>query len=515
MWEGLPHCLDVRALTREGIIATAGTTTPTNAPLVLLTGASGYVGGRLLEVLEQSGCRVRCLARHPAAVVAKAGAGTEVFAGDVLDRQSLEPAMRGVDVAYYLVHSMGTAGSFEETDRRAARTFGEAARAAGVRGIMYLGGLGNADEALSAHLRSRHDVGDVLRESGVPVLEFRASIIIGSGSLSFEMIRSLVERLPVMITPKWVKLQAQPIAIDDVLQYLVGALQLDVSNYRVYEIGGADQVSYADIMREYARQRGLKLWMISVPVLTPWLSSLWLGLITPLYARVGRKLIQSIIHSTVVRDEAARKRFAVRPMGIKEAIRIAIVRADREAEWSRWSDAVSSSRAVPSWTGVKFGTRLVDSRSVSVAVSRDDAFAPIQRIGGETGWYAWNWLWWLRGVLDLLAGGVGMRRGRRSPVALRVGDTVDFWRVEAITPTQLRLAAEMKVPGRAWLEFEVTGDDRAATIRQTAVFDPVGLLGRAYWYALWPLHHLVFGGMLREIARAAVRGQRQSTTGNA
>ena len=291
---------------------------------MLLTGASGYVGGRLLKSLETRGYRVRCLVRRPAVLAAMAGPSTEIVAGDVLDRPSLELALRGVDVAYYLVHSMGATGSFEQVDRQAARNFGEAAKAAGVSRIIYLGGLGNTEEALSAHLRSRHEVGDVLRESGVPVLEFRASIIIGSGSLSFEMIRSLVERLPIMITPQWVKVPAQPTAIDDVLQYLVAALHLPVSQYRVYEIGGADKVSYADIMHEYARQRGIRLRMISVPVLTPYVSSLWLGLVTPLYARIGRKLIESIIHSTVVRDTAALETFAVRPMGIEEAIRIAI-----------------------------------------------------------------------------------------------------------------------------------------------------------------------------------------------
>ena len=477
----------------------------TATSLVLLTGASGYVGGRLLQSLETQGCHVRCLARRPAVLKAKVGPSTEIAAGDVLDRPSLDAALRGVDVAYYLVHSMGATGSFEQADRQAARNFGEAAKAAGVSRIIYLGGLGNTEEALSAHLRSRHEVGDVLRESGVPVLELRASIIIGSGSLSFEMIRSLVERLPVMITPKWVKVPAQPIAIDDVLQYLVVARQLPVSQCRIYEIGGADQVSYADIMRAYARQRGIRLRMIPVPVLTPYVSSLWLGLVTPLYARIGRKLIESIIHRTVVRDAAALEAFAVRPMGIVEAIRQAIVSEEREFAATRWSDALSSSGALPAWGGVQFGSRLVDSRTLSVATTPDAAFVPVLRIGGQTGWYAWNWLWRLRGYIDMLVGGVGMRRGRRSATHLRVGDVVDFWRVERVEANLLRLVAEMKLPGRAWLEYEVTGGESSATIRQTATFDPLGLPGRAYWYALYPLHQLVFGGMLRGIARAALR----------
>lgn len=300
-------------------------------PLILLTGASGYVGGRLLGSLEGQGYRVRCLARHPEALDRKTGPSTEVVAGDVLDRPSLDSALRGVDAAYYLVHSMGSSGSFEEADRQAALNFGQAAKAAGVGRIIYLGGLGSDDEALSPHLRSRQEVGQILRESGVPVLEFRASIIMGAGSLSFEMIRSLVERLPVMITPRWVNVPAQPIAIDDVLEYLLAALRLPVSEYRVYEIGGTDQVTYADIMRAYARQRGKRLWMIPVPFLTPFLSSLWLGLVTPLYARIGRKLIESIVHTTVVRDDSARTTFAVRPMGVEEAVRRALANEDRRS----------------------------------------------------------------------------------------------------------------------------------------------------------------------------------------
>jgi uncharacterized protein YbjT (DUF2867 family) len=411
--------------------------------------------------------------------------------------------MVGIDAAYYLVHSMG-ADSFEEADRTAASNFAQAALAAGVKRIIYLGGLGSDDEALSPHLRSRQEVGNILRDSGVPVLEFRASIVIGSGSLSFEMIRSLVERLPIMITPRWVSVLAQPIAIDDLLEYLLAALRLPVSEYRVYEIGGADQVSYADIMRAYARQRGLHTRMIPVPILTPRLSSLWLGLVTPLYARVGRKLIESIIHPTVVRDPGALSTFPIRPMGSEDAIRRALAREDQEIAETRWSDALSSAGSPPAWGGVRFGSRLVESRTVTVAAPAADAFAPIRSIGGKTGWYALNWLWRVRGYLDLLFGGVGLRRGRPHPTHLRVGDPVDFWRVEVLEPDhRLRLAAEMKLPGRAWLEFEVTGDGPSSTIRQTAIFDPLGWRGLAYWYLLLPAHKLVFRGMLRGIARAA------------
>ena len=473
--------------------------------VILLTGATGYIGGRLLRLLEKQGYRVRGLARRPDVLRQKVHASTEVVAGDLLDRASLDTALRGVDAAYYLVHSMGSDGSFEQADRTAASNFGQAAKGAGVKRIIYLGGLGSDEEGLSPHLRSRHDVGRILLESGVPLLEFRASVVIGSGSLSFEMIRSLVERLPIMITPKWVSVLAQPIAIDDLLEYLVAALRLPISQYAVYEIGGADRVSYGDIIREYARQRGLRRYMLPVPVLTPYLSSLWLGLVTPLYARVGRKLIESIIHPTVVRDPAALRTFAVRPVGIEEAIRRSLAREEREFAETRWSDALSSSGEPQSWGGVRFGARLVDSRTVSVDVPPADAFTPIQAIGGATGWYRWNWLWRLRGFLDLLGGGAGMRRGRPHPTLLHIGDTVDFWRVEVIEPNRrLRLVAEMKLPGRAWLEFEVTGDGLLTTIRQTAIFDPVGWAGLSYWYLLFPLHRLVFAGMLQGIARAAL-----------
>lgn len=446
--------------------------------MILLTGATGYVGGRLLRRLEQQRVPVRCLARRPEFLKARVAQGIEVVAGDVLDPVSLHAAMRGVKAAYYLVHSMGVSERFEEADRRAARNFGVAACRAGVTRLMYLGGLGDDRESLSPHLRSRHEVGDILRQSGVPVLEFRASIIIGSGSLSFEMIRALVERLPVMITPRWVRVPAQPIAIEDVLAYLVGALEVPLPESRIVEIGGTDVVSYGDLMQEYARQRGLRRIMLPVPVLTPRLSSLWLGLVTPLYARVGRKLIQSIRYPTVVRDDSARRLFAIQPMSVCEAIAQALRNEDREMAESRWSDALSASGEMHQYGGVRFGNRLLDVRTVYVPVSPAEAFRPIQRIGGSTGWYYGDWLWTLRGWLDLLAGGVGLRRGRRDPDVLRVGDVVDFWRVEAIEPgRRLRLFAEMKLPGRAWLEFVVEPEGAGTRLTQTASFDPIGLTG--------------------------------------
>lgn len=477
---------------------------------ILLTGATGYVGGRLRRLLEQRGAGLRCLTRATEGLASRVAATTKVVAGDVLEPETLEPALEGVETAYYLIHSMGSDGDFEERDRIAARNFATAAQKAGVCRIIYLGGLAHGDD-LSPHLRSRHEVGAVLRESGIPVLELRASVVLGSGSLSFEMIRSLVERLPIMITPRWVDVEAQPIAIDDLLAYLIAALELPLEKSRVFEIGGADRVSYGDLMREYARQRGLRRAMIRVPVLTPRLSSLWLGLVTPLYARVGRKLIESIKHPSVVRDTAALDEFAVEPRGMPEAIAAALRNEENEIAESRWYDAFSSGGEARSWAGVRFGNRLVDSRSLEVEVSPEEAFAPIQRIGGANGWYAYDWLWRVRGFLDLLVGGVGVRRGRPDPEELHVGDALDFWRVEAHEPNRLlRLHAEMKLPGRAWLEFEVQPTDRGTTIRQTALYDPVGLLGLAYWYLIYPLHRFVFSGMLENIARAAVAGRRQA-----
>ena len=471
--------------------------------IVLLTGATGYVGGRLLPHLEQRGYRVRCLARRPEALAARVGPSTEVAAGDVLDRSSLISALADVDTAFYFVHSMGAVGDFEDEDRIAAENFAKAAATAGVRRIIYLGGLGNPDQKLSKHLRSRQETGDVLRASHPQVVEFRASIVIGSGSLSFEMIRALVERLPVMICPRWVQVKAQPIAIEDLLSYLLAAIDLPSGPSQVYEIGGPDQVSYGQIMHEYARQRGLKRWMIPVPLLTPYLSSLWLGLVTPLYARVGRKLVESLRNPTLISNNLAETTFSIRPRGLSDAIARALANEDQEIAATRWSDASSSAGTPQAWGGVRFGSRLVDSRTIQVEAPPEAAFAPIRCIGGATGWYYGNWLWSLRGFLDLLVGGVGVRRGRRDPANLRVGDPLDFWRVELYEPPhRLRLQAEMKLPGRAWLEFEVQPEGRKCTIRQTAIFDPRGFLGLLYWYGIYPLHQLVFAGMLRNIARA-------------
>jgi len=474
-------------------------------PSVLLTGATGYIGGRLVPVLEAAGVRLRCLARQPAALASRVSPATEVVAGDLLDPASLDRALTGIDVAYYLVHSMGAHGDYGQTDRIAARHFGEAARRAGTRRIVYLGGLATGDEVFSKHLRSRIETGQVLRASGVPVVEFRASVVIGSGSLSFELIRALVERLPVMICPRWVSTLAQPIGIEDVLAYLAAALELPETGSRTFEIGGADQASYGDVMREYARQRGLKRVMISVPLLTPRLSSLWLGLVTPVYARVGRELIEGLKNRSVVTDPAALAVFPIRPVGLRDAIGRALRYEDRAFALTRWSDARSSAGATAPLADARFGGKLVDARPVHVRVDADRAFESIARIGGERGWYFGTWLWRIRGALDLLVGGVGMRRGRRDPEAPAVGDTLDFWRVEAFEPARrLRLSAEMKLPGRAWLEFDVEpAAGGGAIVHQTAVFEPIGLFGLLYWYVLLPVHTVLFRGMHRAIGRRA------------
>ncbi len=469
---------------------------------ILLTGATGYVGGRLLRVLEDEGYQVRCLARRPEHLKARVKAGTEVVAGDVGVPETLHEAMQDVETAYYLIHSMGSSKEFEKRDRDGAEAFALAANAAGVKRIIYLGGLGQGSD-LSPHLASRQEVGRVLASKGVPTIELRASIILGSGSLSFEMLRALVEKLPAMVTPRWVNRLAQPIGIEDVLAYLLGALRVPPGVQGVFEIGGPDKVSYLDLMREYARQRGLRRLMIPVPVLTPRLSSLWLGLVTPVYARVGRALIDSVRNDTVVTDDAAMRVFTVRPQSVRDAIASALRNEDKEYAETRWSDALSSQGDTRSWGGARFRRRIVDSRTVTVLGSSERAFVPIERIGGRVGWYYGDGLWRLRGFLDLLVGGPGLRRGRRHPHRLVQGDTVDFWRVEAVEPERLlRLQAEMKLPGRAWLQFEVEPKGVETTIRQTAIFDPVGLVGLLYWYALYPLHALVFRGMLRGLAAA-------------
>lgn len=485
---------------------------PTATPRILLTGATGYVGGRLLRALEDDGVGVRCLVRRPENLRVAPRAGREVVAGDVLDPDSLIPAMTGIETIYYLVHALAGGRDFVREELDGARHVARAARQAGVTRVVYLGGLAPTDEPLSDHLASRQSVGEILREEGPPCCEFRASIIIGSGSLSFEMIRALVQKLPVMITPSWTRRLAQPIAIEDVIDYLLAARTRPLPRSLVVEIGGPDQVTYADLMRIYAEARGLNRPMMPVPVLSPRLSSYWLALFTPLQARIGAKLIDSIRHDTVVRDPVPAAAFPVRPRGVREAVRRAIEREDQRLAATRWSDALSSSQVERAgYGGVRYGSRLLDSREVRVPVAPADAFAPIRRIGGDVGWYHGQWLWQLRGLLDQLAGGPGLRRGRRDPDVLSPGDAVDFWRVRDVEPDRLlRLRAEMRVPGRAWLQFEVAPEEDGSRIRQTAIFDPRGTLGLLYWYTLWPFHQVVFQGMIEAIGRAALHPGRRS-----
>jgi uncharacterized protein YbjT (DUF2867 family) len=443
------------------------------------------------------------MVRRPEALSGRAAAQTEIVRGDILDPDSLHQALAGVTDAFYLVHSLAASEPFAHADRRGAEYFAAAARRSGVQRIVYLGGLG-AERNVSTHLESRHEVGRILRESGVPTIEFRASVVIGSGSASFEIVRSLVDRLPVLLIPHWVVSRAQPIAIEDVLAYLLAALDLDLAVSRLFEIGGPDRVAYSDLMLEYARQVGLRRALVRVPFATPRISGLWLSVVTPVYASIGRELIESLRNDTLVHDEAAREVFPIRARGFRQAIERALANEDREFAETRWSDALSAYRG-RNWGGVPLGQRLVASRRIRVAASPERTFAPIQRIGGKTGWYYGNGFWRLRGLMDKVAGGVGLRRGRRDPVRLAVGDTLDFWRVEVFEHDRfLRLASELKAPGRIWLQFEVDGDERGSTLCQTAIFDPHGLAGLVYWYALYPIHYLIFGGMLRRIGQAAI-----------
>ncbi|MCL4402297.1 MAG: SDR family oxidoreductase, partial [Acidobacteria bacterium] len=396
--------------------------------MLLLTGATGYVGGRLLRRLERDKFSVRCLCRDPEALRGRVAPGTGLVRGDLLQSASLAAAFSGVDTAFYLVHSMHAGPEFEAQEREAAANFAQAAREAGVRRIIYLGGLAHGGE-LSSHMRSRAATGNILRSSGIDVLEFQASIVIGSGSASFEMIRALVERLPVMITPRWVNTGAQPIAIEDVIEYLASAIRLPLQGNVTVEIGGSDITSYVGIMREFARQRKLRRWILRVPFLSLSLSSRWLTLITPVYASIGRALIESVRNPSVVLDPRARELFTVRPMGIRRAIERALANEDRPAAESRWSDARARAggRGVAPEAGRDL---LINEQTTRVPLTPEQAFAPIRRIGGLTGWYFGNVLWRIRGLIDLITGGVGMRRGRPDPETPLPGSTLDFWRVE-------------------------------------------------------------------------------------
>jgi uncharacterized protein YbjT (DUF2867 family) len=432
----------------------------------------------------------------------RVAAGTQVVLGDLLQPESLGPAFAGVETAFYLVHSMHYGPRFARLESEAARNFAQAARQNGVRRIVFLGALAHGDH-LSPHMRSRLETGDILRAGGVPVVELRASIVIGSGSASFELIRALVERLPIMLTPRWVHTAAQPVAIEDVVAYLAEAIQVDTQDGLIVEIGGADITSYLGIMKEFARQRKLRRWFFAVPFLSPRLSSRWLTLVTPVYASLGRFLIESVRTPSVVRSPEAARGFKVRPVGLSRAIERALANEDLCSAETRWSDARCP--AVWAKAAEPGPAALSNVQEIRVPLSPGEAFAPVRRIGGQTGWYFGNGLWKLRGLLDLLIGGVGMRRGRPDPDTPLPGSTLDFWRVQAYEPgRRLRLMAEMRLPGRAWLEFRAEPQEGATVLRQIASFEPDGLVGLLYWYLLWPIHQVMFRGMLRRIAAAAL-----------
>lgn len=471
---------------------------------IAVTGATGYIGSRLVPQLLSAGHEVVCLARTPGKLDDRSWRDSvELRQCDVLDVAQVDAALEGIDVAYYLVHSMGSSESFAAIDRTAAANFATAAARNHLRRIVYLGGLGSGGE-LSSHLDSRQEVGAILSAHSTPVTELRAAVVIGSGSVSFEMLRYLTEVLPVMTTPRWVETKCQPIAIRDVLAHLVAALA-DRPGSHVYEIGGPDVVSYHEMMQLYAEVAGLRRRLIlPVPVLSPRLSSLWIGLVTPLPVGVARPLVDSLRNEVTVQTDAILPGAGV-PMSLREAIERALDHDVRLDTPSRWSDASSSPAQAfagdPDWSG---GTLLVDRQTVRTNATRDNLFWAFSRVGGSVGYYTYNWAWRLRGVIDTVVGGVGLRRGRRHPQEVRLHDTIDFWRVSAVKAGEyLQLSAEMRLPGEAWLEWRATDEDDGRLLDQTAYFRPRGLSGRLYWYAMLPFHQLIFGRMARKITRAA------------
>ena len=478
--------------------------------LVLVTGATGYIGGRLVPRLLQAGYRVRCFVRDAERLQGRPWLEqVEVVAGDILQPETLAAAMTGIEAAYYLVHSMAGGQGFHERDLIAARNFGTAAAAAGVGRIIYLGGLGDPESELSQHLRSRQETGNTLRASGVPVTEFRAGVIVGSGSLSFELIRYLVERVPVMICPRWLYTCIQPIGVRNVLEYLIAALETPASAGEIIEIGGADVLTYGDMMLGYAKARGLKRRIVPVPILSPRLSSYWVHLVTPVPAAIARPLIDGLRNEVVVRDDKASRLFpTVKPFDYQTAVKLALARLDAGEVETMWSDALMTTQGdVPPVVLTTFEGMNLEHRQLQVAASASTVFAVFSGLGGSRGWLYMNWVWHLRGLLDRLVGGVGMRRGRRDPDCLRVGEALDFWRVEAVEPDHLiRLRAEMKVPGRAWLQLHVHPQSPGKSLlSQTAYFAPKGVWGFIYWYSLYPIHKVIFAGMLGKIAEHAAK----------
>ncbi len=478
------------------------------AKTVFVTGASGYIGGRLVPRLLERGYRVRCAVREPRKLSDRTWAenpSAEIVRCDVADRDALHAALQGCHAAYYLVHSMMVAGAeYREHDRLLARGFAEAAEAAGLARIIYLGGLGEIGDKLSEHLASRREVEAALASGSVPVTVLRAAMIIGSGSASFEILRYLVERLPIMITPRWVSTEAQPIAVRNVLHYLVACLEEPATIGRTLDVGGPDIMAYRDIMQTMAQALGLrKRLVIPVPVLTPRLSSLWIHLVTPLSHRIARPLAEGLRNRVVCRDDEARRLMPQQLLTVRESIDAALGKLETHDVETSWSDA-GPIPGDPDWSG---GKVFVDRRTIQANAPAEAAFRAICRIGGGQGYYAADWLWCLRGWIDRLFGGPGLRRDRRAPETVSYGEALDFWRVTGIEPhRRLELRAEMKLPGEASLEFEIQphpDDERRCTIIQTARFKPRGLFGLAYWYAVLPLHSIVFSRMLKGIRRAA------------
>ncbi len=471
-------------------------------PLILVTGATGYIGGRLVPRLLAEGHRVRCLVRNPDRLSGRRWPGVELVKGDVSNAASLEAVLEGVTQAYYLVHAMGEdSPDFRGRDLRQALTFADACARAGVRRILYLGGLGDPTHHRSDHLASRQEVGAALGSAGVPVLEFRAAVIVGSGSASFEMIRHLTERLPFMITPRWVNTRCQPIGVRDILAYLVEALtHPEVAG--IFEVGGQDVLDYRSMMLAYAEARGLRRIIIPMNVPLPILSVLWVDLMTPIPLVLAGPLVEGMSTEVVVRDPRALEVFAVRPMNYREALALALQRLDEDGVETTWASSLAGEPE-----GTSLGSHegmLLERHQCHVKAPPQEVFRVFCALGGENGWPAGNWLWQIRGMLDRLFNGVGMRRGRRHPRDLRVGDPVDFWRVEAVEEDRLlRLRAEMKTNGDAWLQFTVRPEGEGSRLEQIAFFEPHGLLGLIYWYSVLPFHLFVFPGMIRTLRRRA------------
>ena len=481
--------------------------------LCLVTGATGYIGGRLIPELLKHGYRVRVFARSAGRIAGYPWANqVEIIEGDARDSKAVAQALNGVDVAYYLLHALMSKENFEDEERQVATLFGAAAKSAGVRRLVYLGGIVAKGEELSPHLSSRAETGEILRASGVPTIELRAGVVIGSGSASFEMLRYLTERLPIMTVPKWVNSRIQPIAVRDVLRYLVGAAALDASITDAFDIGGPNIFTYREMMHHYAAAAGLRRRIIlPVPVLTPRLSSGWVGLVTPVPYTLAKRLVASLRNEVVASDGRIRELIADPAGGLTSfdtAVKLALKRIKEANVETRWSGATIPGAPSdplptdPSWAG---GTLYTDVRTLNTPDSVEQVWRRVEAIGGEHGYSTATWAWELRGLADRLQGGPGLRRGRRDADTLIEGEALDFWRVEAIDrPHLLRLRAEMKMPGLAWLEFKVEANPAGGTtLTQRAIYAPKGLMGHAYWWSVWPMHGLVFPSMAKHAAFGA------------